>query len=613
MTPIPAAQVAPVQSGLIDVLDFSGGLNLKSTPYEVAKNQATQLSNFYVVEDGSLLGRGGTKIFNAASLGANAVSGATRSMIGSGAWLAYYQGTVYKGSDAAGTFTSSLTGLSSTLGTFIQYLAFIYFATQSDAMQKWDGTTWTLAGIAAPSGAPAGAAGAAGTPNGTYTLQYTFVSATTESNPSPASGSIVVASQNINASSIAAGPAGTTSRNVYGFKNGVSSVYQLIGSINDNVTTTFTVTTDQPSWGASAPTQNTPPVTGPWILTQWKNRLWGTGGQKQRVYLSEVFSPEVWPATYYIDIPFVGSDQANALLPLGDLLVVWGLYQLFYIYGSTPFTFVVTQSFAENGALSPWAVVRVSNEAVYLAQFGVFSFDGAQERRLSDPIEPQFTGVGTLLTPINATAAQTNATMAYYRRLKALVVSFPTSQAQNDTTYWKFLGNREQPWVQDSRAPRMILERPDTGTLWAFDAAAGILRQWDTTTSDDGANISKVYQSGAFAGPSVDSTQRYTWFTLRGQPNNATPQVTAYIDMGLVSDSFTLAFGASVALIGSAVIGTSIISPSVIEQQERWIADCIGRTIQFNITITDTTQPKLLGYAQRYNVVTQPRYFGAVA
>jgi hypothetical protein len=482
-------------------------------------------------------------------------------------------------------------------------------------MRKWDGTTWSLVGIAAPSGAPSGAAGAAGTPNGTYTFEYTYVSATTESNPSPASGTVTLTNQQGNLSSVTVGPAGTTSRNIYGFKNGVSSVYQLIGTINDNTTTTFTVTTDQPSWGASAPTQNTPPVTGPWILTQWKNRVWTTGNsaQKQRLYLSEVFSPEVWPATYYIDVPYVGSDQGNALLPLGDLLVVWGLYQLYYIYGSTPFTFVVTQSFAENGALSPWAVVRVSNEAVYLAQFGVFSFDGAQERRLSDPIEPQFTGVGTLLTPINATAAQTNATMAYYRRLKAIVVSFPTSQSVNDTTYWKFLSNREQPWVQDTRAPRMILERPDTGTLWAFDAAAGILRQWDTTTSDDGATISKVYQSGAFAGPSVDSTQRYTWFTLRGQPNNATPQVTAYIDQGLVSDSFTLAFGSSVALIGTAIIGTSMLTPSVVEQQERWNADCIGRTIQFNITITDTTQPKLLGYAQRYNVVTQPRYFGSLA
>jgi hypothetical protein len=103
--------------------------------------------------------------------------------------------------------------------------------------------------IAAPLGAPAVAAGAAGAPNGTYTIVVTFTRATAESNASPASAPITVANQNIDVSGIATSPdPRVTGRNIYGFKSGVSSAYQLIGTLNDNSTTTFAVATDQPSW-----------------------------------------------------------------------------------------------------------------------------------------------------------------------------------------------------------------------------------------------------------------------------------------------------------------------------------------------------------------------------
>ena len=63
----------------------------------------------------------------------------------------------------------------------------------------------------------------------------------------------------------------------------------------------------------------------------------------------------------------MGSDKIVALA-LGDLLLVFGQYQLFYVYGSDPFTFIIQQSFAENGALSAWSVDRVSNAGVYLGR-----------------------------------------------------------------------------------------------------------------------------------------------------------------------------------------------------------------------------------------------------
>lgn len=111
--------------------------------------------------------------------------------------------------------------------------------------------------------APAAVAGGAGGPNGTYTFVITFVTPTFESTPSPASAALAVAHQNINLSNIisSADPR-VTGRNIYGFKNGVSAAYQLIGKLNDNTTSTFIVASDQPSWttqlGSLAPPASTP-------------------------------------------------------------------------------------------------------------------------------------------------------------------------------------------------------------------------------------------------------------------------------------------------------------------------------------------------------------------
>jgi hypothetical protein len=109
---------------------------------------------------------------------------------------------------------------------------------------------------AIPSGTPSAAAGAPGVPNGTYTFVVTFTTRTLESRPSPASAPVSVANQQIDVTKIPKSASPTvTGRRIYGFKQGVSSVYQLIGTIDDNSTTTFIVTTDQPSWTTAPPLQ----------------------------------------------------------------------------------------------------------------------------------------------------------------------------------------------------------------------------------------------------------------------------------------------------------------------------------------------------------------------
>jgi uncharacterized protein DUF6519/parallel beta helix pectate lyase-like protein len=119
-----------------------------------------------------------------------------------------------------------------------------------------------VAALAPPSSPPSVApdtGGITGMLFGTYTIAVTFTSGTVESQLSPMSEPATVSGTNIIVSNIpTADPSSNvTGRNVYGSKSGVSSGYQLIGTI-DNTTNTFTVTTDEPSWGKSAPAYEWP-------------------------------------------------------------------------------------------------------------------------------------------------------------------------------------------------------------------------------------------------------------------------------------------------------------------------------------------------------------------
>ena len=299
----------PSKIGTITLSDLSGGLNIKASPFQLAANQATLLQNFYLYQDGSLIGRRGRTAFNAGSstLGRWARSGShtelrrSRESVG----LAFYNGVVYVGNDASGGFTASLGGLTTgALGTFVEYLNYVYFADQYDIPYRYNGSSWSVMGVNAPLTAPSASSQTSSTSTlvaGTYQFEVTFLSTTTEGNPGPASSSVVLGSSStasITLSSIPIGPSSTTvSRNIYGFDNGVSSVYQLVANIPDNTTTTYVVTTPTSTWGQNVPTQNNPPIAGPWVLQQWQGRIWAAGSSSSpvRLFFSEVFEPEVWP------------------------------------------------------------------------------------------------------------------------------------------------------------------------------------------------------------------------------------------------------------------------------------------------------------------------------
>jgi hypothetical protein len=57
----------------------------------------------------------------------------------------------------------------------------------------------------------------------------------------------------------------------------------------------------------------------------WKNRWWARDATTtNRIKFTQLFMPQAWPALFYIDIPFERGDAIQALVPLGDALLVFG-------------------------------------------------------------------------------------------------------------------------------------------------------------------------------------------------------------------------------------------------------------------------------------------------
>jgi len=182
-----------------------------------------------------------------------------------------------------------------------------------------DEPVWTtaLGSLAPPASAPVTASGAAGTLNGTYTILVTFATAANESTPSPGSTAIQVRNQDIAISNIPVSlDPNVTTRRIYGFKNGTSTMYKLIGTLNDNVTTVFTVNTDQPAWTTPLPAMF--PSVGTPVFSLVRNPLPAQGGvDPETIEQVRQYAPAAFHAVQYRAV--TAADYVAAALTLDGI------------------------------------------------------------------------------------------------------------------------------------------------------------------------------------------------------------------------------------------------------------------------------------------------------
>lgn len=582
-----SARVASLN--LLQVSQF-GGMNRRLSKFLLPEPQCQDILNFVFDERGALTKIAGFAKWNTTSVGSGPFQGGGR-------WYAVGQpphfievhnGDVYQGDDATKTFTLIASGVF-TAGTKIRSVVnrdLLFLVNGVDENKKWNGTTLTKMGVAAPTTAPSAATNGGGVLTGTYQWKVTFVTATAESNGSPASNQLTLSSNQVLLSSIPTSPdPQVLRRRIYRTAAG-GSTYLFVGQINDNTTTTFVDNTPDASLGATIPTRNHPPERGS-LIEHFKHRLWiaGDPNNPRRLYFSEFFEPESWPPTYYVDIPMVPGDRITAIKAMGDMLVIYGHNAPFLLIGETSFDFTVKRSLAQVGTDSAESVVTVENAHIYAGRMGVYAFDGAISRLLSDDIDP-------IIRDISATD-WTKAAGVYYEKKKQyrLAVRLP-GMPGTANTHELILDLRYQQWTKTDRGVqyyRTLTGPGESGTLFSASPTDGIFFEQDFGTTADGSTYTALWKSKAYPLGMLDAIKWFRHVLLWAEPSTGLvlevtldddPTKVFVFDLSASGSSGNSLYGLS--QYGSAVYG----GQKIVRTERSYPQTAVGRYIQFRLEHT---------------------------
>lgn len=380
---------------LLPVQDLTGGLDLRRAPTLLAPNRARRNQNVSLEEPGAWTVMPGYRQASTASMGSNPTGGQRVYLDGYTFTLLAMDGSVYK-PDAAWVRGSAVHSTISTANqTFFPYdrdLVGVFDGANRPRCST-DGSTWILMGVDAPSTGPVLSSIAGSLSSGKFAVAYTYKHRGTaaESSVSAESTKTLTASTG---GGLRFTPVASTDPKVDAVVAYARHVLPDAESILRKVSSgavgaALDITSSNWTSADAAPTQNGVPPTGLKFGTPWKNRWWAPDGTvSNRLWFTEVFQPQSWPATYYIDIPFDRGDAITAIQALGDVLMVFGQSGIYAIIGQTSLDFEVRpMQGADVGAYGPRAVSRIEQSVVHVAADDIASNDGASDRSLAFDIQ----------------------------------------------------------------------------------------------------------------------------------------------------------------------------------------------------------------------------------
>ncbi len=336
------------------------------------------------------------------------------------------------------------------------------------------------------------------------------------------------------------------------------------GAQGAGASSTFTINSS--AWSANDEAPNThgvPPLLS--FGVSWKNRWWARSAEyPTRLYFSEIFQPQGWPALFFIDLPFQNGEEINAIQPQGDTLLILGESQIFLVIGQTSLDFEVRPSLgAQSGALGPKAVTLVEAGVCHASAEGVFIFDGATDKLLTNDLSP---GWRDMVDNSPSTSVQ-RIPMVYDWKEKEVRVAVPRLSPTASPGEWVLDLNRtreqESPsWTQTDRTIRSYIfwdgDEPTAGNrgrLQTLPSTAIRVITENSGQSADGANLSAEYDGPTFA--SGLNRARFTDLHVEYEPHGGDLSAETIVD-GVSQGVIPLTIGAGLALYGTATYGTSV-------------------------------------------------------
>lgn len=373
----------------------TGGMDLRTSLTQMGEDRARLAVNVSLAEPGVFASRLGYRVLTTDTGGflpPPRIQGGLR---------AYFRTSTPSASSAAVTIWAKGSPLG--LSTSVEMIALVsdgqmvgaFDGVSTLATKSTNGSSWTRFGIAPGSTGPTlSTLSTGGLSSGEYAVSWTYKDRDLayESN-GPAGSTITLAASSgaINVVIPNSTDAQVEAFIVYARKvSAGETVLRKVSSQaqSSGVSSTLVLTSTAWTTGAEIPTTHTLPPTLSFGAA-WKNRWWARDATApNRLRFSEIFLPQAWPASYYVDIPFEKGDEIRALYPFGDTLLVLGASKIYIVLGTTTTDFEIRPALgSRDGAFGPRAVCQIDNGIVHAGANGVHWFDGTADTLLSDDID----------------------------------------------------------------------------------------------------------------------------------------------------------------------------------------------------------------------------------
>lgn len=583
-----AAQIGKAYQ-ILPVVGPTQGMDLRTSPTLLAPERARNLVNFSLGEPGALVVRKGYQVFSTTSLGSSRAQGGQRVYLNTAlpsanstafTLVAWGQG-VYTQSDSGGWDGPHLTGLSTAEISFPSDRNLVAALDGSTRLWKsTNGSSWTQFGITAPPAGPTlSTLSTGGVSSGEYEIAYTYKDRdlVTESNGS--TGSTVTLSASSGALNVVI-PNSTDPQVdavvVYARKiTSGESVLRKVSSQAQSTGANSTVIVTSTSWTTNdeIPTDHDVPSLLSFGVV-WKNRWWARDSiTTNRLHFTQLFQPQSWPALFYVDIPFERGDSIQALVPMGDTLLVFGTTKIFVIIGQTSLDFEVRPTIAsEDGAFGFRAVAVIENGVMHAGASGVYNFDGTQDKLLSFDLDPAWKDLVA-----NASVVELGkCAMVYHRNEKELRIAVPRRYPSGAAGEFVLDLNQTRnsgktAWSATDRAIGGYIswdgpeaQAGNRGRLFSWHTTTGRLFEEATGYSANSSNVTCEYEGpgltlGTFRGRWVDARVEY-------EPNGGAFSIEPVID-GVTKGSKSLQIAGGGAEYGDAEYGVDDYGGGVSRKQ----------------------------------------------
>jgi hypothetical protein len=242
------------------------------------------------------------------------------------------------------------------------------------------------------------AAGASGALTGTYTWKVTFVAANgEESDGSNDSGSVPLSAQQGTLTSLPTGDARTTARNIYRKGNTLTSHY-LVGTINDNVSTTFSDNqTDAAALTAGVILAGDVPGDYPntrigslnvrFPVLHYDRIFWIVPGTNKLVW-SKPLNGFAYPSINFLNVG--DSKPCSRIVSIFGELIIIKTDSIWRLTGTDESSFDLSQTPSAVGTDQPFTVVANPDKIIFANRWGLWVFNGYTSQPLTPKLDLWF-------------------------------------------------------------------------------------------------------------------------------------------------------------------------------------------------------------------------------